>query len=389
MGMVPGDELAGEPPNDVPQGKPLPVEVSFGSAESQRRWTVVLRYPLAIPHLFAISLLSIAISLLAVVGWFAALALGRLPVGLWSFQRGALEYSTRVSAYTWFLLDDYPPFSLQPGGYPVSIDVPPTRLSRLAVLFRALLVIPAWVVSTLLSGGIALIGFFTWVIVLVKGRMPQTLFDALAAALRYQTRLSAYSLLLTSAYPSGLFGDPSSHTAPARAEGAPEPVPVVRSAGSKRLVALVLALGAVMWVGFGVILAVSASGVQSQDAQRVAVNGYNELAVALSTFQTTVNGCSAATNRLACIEKSEPAAAAALDLFAGKLEQTSFPSGSKASATVVEARAHRMASVLRNASTKGTEADYVQAATPLVTIAPQLDAAVADLLHGLGARLQR
>jgi hypothetical protein len=59
----------------------------------------------------------------------------------------------------------------------------------------------------LLWGACTIVLFVTWVIVLVAGRMPQTLYAALAAVLRYQARYSGYILLLTSAYPSGLFGD--------------------------------------------------------------------------------------------------------------------------------------------------------------------------------------
>lgn len=64
-----------------------------------------------------------------------------------------LEYSLRVSAYTWLLLDDYPPFRLRPGGYPVRVELQPSRLRRLSVLFRCVLVIPAAFVAGLLAAG--------------------------------------------------------------------------------------------------------------------------------------------------------------------------------------------------------------------------------------------
>ena len=51
--------------------------------------------------------------------------------------------------------------------------------------------------------------FVTWLIVLIAGRMPRPLHEALAAALRYQTRVIGYFLMLTARYPGGLFGDPA------------------------------------------------------------------------------------------------------------------------------------------------------------------------------------
>jgi hypothetical protein len=50
----------------------------------------------------------------------------------------------------------------------------------------------------------------TWLIVLIRGQMPDAIHQALAAVLRYQVRTLGFALMLTSAYPGGLFGDPAS-----------------------------------------------------------------------------------------------------------------------------------------------------------------------------------
>ena len=47
---------------------------------------------------------------------------------------------------------------------------------------------------------------------LVTTRLPRSLFEAEAAALRYQLRAYAYFAMLTSEYPRGLFGDPAPAT---------------------------------------------------------------------------------------------------------------------------------------------------------------------------------
>jgi hypothetical protein len=186
------------------------VVVAFEGPGAQRRLTVAFRIILAIPHLILLLLVSVVAILAAIVGWFAALILGRLPRGLARFLGQYVQYSTRVSAYSFFLLTDrYPPFSLTDPNYAVSVETAPGRLNRLAVFFRVILVIPAAIVVNLVQSGFQLAAVFIWLIVLVSGRMPTSLFEALAVALRYSTRFSAYNFMLTADYPSGLFGDPA------------------------------------------------------------------------------------------------------------------------------------------------------------------------------------
>jgi hypothetical protein len=57
-------------------------------------------------------------------------------------------------------------------------------------------------------GAFTLFQIVNWLIVLISGRMPDALYQALAAALRYQARVIGFAFMLTSAYPSGLYGDP-------------------------------------------------------------------------------------------------------------------------------------------------------------------------------------
>jgi hypothetical protein len=91
------------------------------------------------------------------------------------------------------------------------------------VLFRLFLVIPATILSSLAFGGYLVASFIIWLMVLVAGRVPSSLFDATTAVLRYSMRTTAYTWLITAAYPWGLFGDqpgqpgpPGRRPAPAR-----------------------------------------------------------------------------------------------------------------------------------------------------------------------------
>ena len=170
-----------------------------------------MRLILAIPHIVVLWALSIAAEVVALICWFAALVTGRLPDALAEFQVGYLRWATRFYAYLFLLTDEYPPFEFADSDYPVRMRAQPGPLNRLAVLFRIILVIPAWIVSVVLGYGISfLVMLVTWLIVLIAGRMPRPLHEALAAAVRYQVRVSGYFLMLTAQYPGGLFGDPDS-----------------------------------------------------------------------------------------------------------------------------------------------------------------------------------
>ncbi|MFJ6318952.1 DUF4389 domain-containing protein [Streptomyces californicus] len=208
----------------------------------QRRLTVLLRLLLLIPHFIVLFVLHIAAFFTVIVGWFAALVLGRLPDPVFRFLSGVLGYDMRVSASDMLLIDRYPPFALTPpADYPARIEVRPTPLNRLAVLFRVFLMIPAAIVQSLAVYGWWALAFVWWLITLVLGRMPRPLFEATTATLRYRMRFTAYVMMLTPAYPKGLFGD----DAFAGATRAPHPGarPLVLSSAAKWLVVLFLVLG--------------------------------------------------------------------------------------------------------------------------------------------------
>jgi hypothetical protein len=204
-----GPALAGPAGEAAEPSRPTPraVIVGFDGPGPQRRLTVAFRIILAIPHFILLWLLLIAAFFVVVIGWFAALVLGRLPTGLHTFLRNVVEYSARVSAYGFYLLTDrYPPFSFTTP-YAVSVDVAPGRLNRAAVFFRWIIAIPAYFVVAVVQSGYQAAAVIIWLIVLVVGRMPTSLWEANAAVLRYITRYYAYLALVTSEYPWGLFGD--------------------------------------------------------------------------------------------------------------------------------------------------------------------------------------
>jgi len=194
----------------VPAVTPPPILVAAADPAPQRRWTVLLRIILAVPHLIVLYILTLVAGIIAFVGWWGALFTGRLPEFAVTFQSGYLRWYTRFSGYLCLLTDVWPPFSFDDDpSYPVRVAIPPAqRLNRAAVFFRCILVIPAWFLYMMLAYAMAPIGIIAWVATLIMGRLPRSLHSAYLAVMRYQMRVYAYGwLLLTPAYPGGLYGD--------------------------------------------------------------------------------------------------------------------------------------------------------------------------------------
>lgn len=79
------------------------------------RWLPLVKWFLAIPHYFALIVLTVASMVGVVVAWFAVLITGRYPRPLFDFGVGVLRWNYRVIAYAVLLAtDDYPPFRLSP-----------------------------------------------------------------------------------------------------------------------------------------------------------------------------------------------------------------------------------------------------------------------------------
>ncbi len=181
-----------------------PVGFEMDYVKRRSRLSTFFRWLLVIPHLLFACVYGIAGYVALVVAWFALLITGRWPGGLYQFIGGFLRYITRLSAYMYLGVDRYPPFS---GGddpsYPVRVEIAPplARYSRLKVLFRGFHAILAYVIRYALGIVISFVTLISWFVIVITGRQPETLQDALAFSLRYTTRADALMLLITETYP--------------------------------------------------------------------------------------------------------------------------------------------------------------------------------------------
>jgi hypothetical protein len=206
-----------------------PVDVELGEREKQRRWVTGLRIFLLIPALALATVFEGAgyltwfasktddeasaawsggtLLVVAFLGWFVCVALGRMPQGFRDLQAYGLRYLAQFAAYGLVLTDRYP--NVDPAETPASGPDHPVRLnvdddlrrSRLTVFFRLLLALPHFVWIVLWYVVAVLVAFVTWIATLIVGRPPVVLHRFLAAFLRYWTHLSAYVALTANPFP--------------------------------------------------------------------------------------------------------------------------------------------------------------------------------------------
>ncbi|MGW4531172.1 DUF4389 domain-containing protein [Nocardia sp. NPDC004340] len=246
------------PPASMPPPQPMlepSVDLDVFPPAQQRRWTVLIRFILAIPHLFVLFILFLGQFVVAIIGWFAALITGALPQWCADYLRWTVAYAARVEGYLYLLVDEYPPFTVDVDvNYPVRVLFPaPTRLNRWAVLFRFILGFPIQLLATWLSTGWMVISPIVWLIVLITGRMPAALFQATSAVLRVQIRTEAYWLMLTPTYLKQVFGDgptpEGGATLPPGFTPASPTRPLLVSQAGKILLWVILVLG-IIWSFF-------------------------------------------------------------------------------------------------------------------------------------------
>lgn len=96
------------------QDQAVHIEIPYPDAKNElRRGMPLIKWFLAIPHVFILCFLYVAVVVITIISWFSILFTGNYPKGLFEFMVGVMRWSLRVSAYAVLLTTDkYPPFSL-------------------------------------------------------------------------------------------------------------------------------------------------------------------------------------------------------------------------------------------------------------------------------------
>jgi hypothetical protein len=95
-----------------PDVEPDPAILGIERPTELNRWLPLVKWLLAIPHFFyAIGIGILAIALL-IAAFFAVLFTGRYPRGIFDLLVGIQWWGARLSAYLFYLRDEYPSFRL-------------------------------------------------------------------------------------------------------------------------------------------------------------------------------------------------------------------------------------------------------------------------------------
>jgi 2-(1,2-epoxy-1,2-dihydrophenyl)acetyl-CoA isomerase len=186
---------------DVPTRHPIRMILN----DDLRRWrlTVATRWLLVLPHLLVLAAWTYLALVVVVVNWFITLVRGTSPRGVHDWLARLVRYQAHVYAYLYLVADPYPSFRGWRGTYPVDLEIaPPAPQARWKTLFRIVLVVPAYVLATVLTYVLYIVAFLGALFALATGRYPRGFRDLSAYCLRYQAQMFGYLLLLTDHYPT-------------------------------------------------------------------------------------------------------------------------------------------------------------------------------------------
>jgi len=181
-----------------------PVTYEADYVKERNRLTTFFRLIVAIPWLIVASIYQLAAIVVVLIAWFALIILGRYPEGMYNFVGGVLRFSMRVNGFVYLQTDAWPSFGISDEPtYPIRVRFAPpaARQSRAKAFFRIILVIPLMLLSYLVSYMLMFVGAISWVTIVFRGYQPAAIHNALAYALSWTTRFSAYAALMRDEYP--------------------------------------------------------------------------------------------------------------------------------------------------------------------------------------------
>jgi Domain of unknown function (DUF4389) len=194
-----------EPPQLPPVEPPRPHTVRLIDHDDLKRsrLTVLVRAFLVLPHLIWLTLYASVALFVALANWIVTLIKGRSPQRMHRWLVRYLRYTVYVYSYLYVLANPYPPFHGDQRSYTIDLQVEgPDDQRRLVTAFRLVLVIPAFVLSWVLSQVLQVIALLAWVIAIFLGRIPRGMEQLGLYCLRYQTQVYAYLLVVTDRYPT-------------------------------------------------------------------------------------------------------------------------------------------------------------------------------------------
>lgn len=162
---------------------------------------------IGIPHLFLLAVVGIWSGILTFVTFWVVLFTGKFPESIFNFQIAYQNWSLRVEAVLYNLVDGYPEFFPSGKSSAVTLSVPrPAKVNQLMVLVRLLfgaiyVGIPHGICLGFRLIGTGVLAFLAWWAVLFTGKYPARWHGFNVGSFRWATRISLYLGYFTDEYP--------------------------------------------------------------------------------------------------------------------------------------------------------------------------------------------
>jgi hypothetical protein len=203
----------GAPPSSYPpvaygggggDGYPVDFDVPYPS-DGIDRWRPFLHGILVFPHAVVLFFILIGVLFASIGAWFAILFTGKYPPGIFNFILGFYRWQNRVTAYNNFMVDKYPPFTMdEDPQYPVRtrIDYPPDgKIARWRVFVAGIMAFPHYIVLLFLVIAQMVVFLVAFVAVTITRKWPEGLFKFALGVNRWSMRVGAYTYWMTEEYP--------------------------------------------------------------------------------------------------------------------------------------------------------------------------------------------
>lgn len=193
-----------------------PVGLEVQRPETQSRLTnfplfigLIIRAILLIPHFIVLYFFGILAAILYFIATCAILITGVYPRGPYNLVLGYMRWNARANSYFLSLYDKYPPFNMDENeDYPLTLTVVyPESSSRilnfpiLGFVIRTVLLIPHFIIVMFLGLAMYIVIFIAKFAILFTGSFPVGMHGFCVGAVRWNTRLTAYTFGLSDKYP--------------------------------------------------------------------------------------------------------------------------------------------------------------------------------------------